>query len=63
MYLDYIAKYPLPPFYVISPEGIEYEVMSPANFAKEHGLFQSSMDKLVRGKQSEHKGWKLKISD
>lgn len=60
LYLDYIAKYPLPPFYVISPEGVEYEVMSPANFAKEHKLTQACMDKLVRGKQLIHKGWTLK---
>jgi group I intron endonuclease len=59
-YLDYIAKYPLPPFYVISPEGIEYEVWSPANFAKEHGLFQSAFDRLIRNKQSHHRNWKVK---
>ena len=52
---------PAPPLpMLISPEGERVEV-SPSNaaFAKEHGLDNSALGKLINGKIRAHKGWTL----
>ena len=44
---------------VSSPDGMVFEVLSIRNFAKEHGLTESGLSKLLHGSRRVHKGWKL----
>jgi predicted GIY-YIG superfamily endonuclease/transposase len=46
-----------PPIY--SPTGIKYEVKALRAFAREHGLNNTCLSKVLRGEQSHHKGWKI----
>ena len=42
-----------------SPEGIVYEVTALRQFAREHGLNNTSLCSVLNGKQKTHKGWAL----
>lgn len=44
---------------IISPEGVEYEVLSVRAFAKEHNLLDSSVSSVLSGTRKTHKGWHL----
>lgn len=43
---------------VISPEGEEIIVKNLTQFCREHGLLQSSLQRVASGKRVHHKGWK-----
>jgi hypothetical protein len=45
---------------VISPEGEIYPVPNIAKFAREHNLNNAHLGAVLRGKEAQHKGWKLK---
>jgi len=47
---------------IISPEGIEYNIINIASFSREHDLDASAMSKILRKapRYKSHKGWKLK---
>ena len=47
---------------LISPEGVEYEVTNMAQFARDHGLTECSVGKLIRGGMKSHKGYKVKVN-
>ena len=61
-YLNQIENYPLPPYYVISPEGIEYEVFNVNEFSKTFGLMPGGLNRVIRNTRKQYKGWKLKYS-
>lgn len=44
---------------VISPEGIVYKVTNARAFSREHKLDQSDFSKLLKGKVSQVRGWKV----
>jgi len=46
---------------IISPEGVTYSVPNIRAFAKEHGLQQTHLVQLFKGKCKSHKGWKSMI--
>ena len=46
-------------FRLISPDGEIVEGVNRTKFAKENGLHQSSLNRLIRGEQSVHKGWRV----
>lgn len=52
-------EYPI----IVSPEGIEYNVTNITSFAKEHGLDNSCLSKVLRRvpKYNSIKGWTLKV--
>lgn len=45
---------------LISPEGVEHIVTNRNKFAKEHNLNSGHLGAVIRGKEAQHKGWKLK---
>lgn len=45
---------------LISPEGIEYEVINITQFAKTHGLLQPKITEVMKGTRNHHKGWTAK---
>ena len=47
---------------ICSPEGLTYEVDNVRAFAREHGLNHSCLSKVLKNKQSQHKGWKLLVA-
>lgn len=47
---------------LFSPDGVEYGVSNMAQFARDHGLSESGVGKLIRGAVKTHKGWKLNNS-
>jgi group I intron endonuclease len=47
--------YPL----LISPDGQLYDVVNLTRFAKEHGLVQQSLSRLVNKQLTQHKGWTI----
>ncbi len=44
---------------IISPEGTTYNITNIRSFAEEHGLNQGHLGAVMRGKEFQHKGWKL----
>lgn len=46
---------------IVSPEGIEYSVTNIREFARDNGLNQGHLGAVLRGKEKQHKGWKLAI--
>lgn len=44
---------------ILSPEGEVFYITNITNFAKTHGLHQSALGLVLKGKQKVHKGWKL----
>ncbi len=50
-------------YIVTSPNGEVYQVKGLNHFCKEHGLRQSGMSKVARGKLSSYKGWKVIFAD
>ena len=45
---------------ILAPDGLQYgPINNIAAFAREHGLDQSNMHKVVSGKLKTHKGWRL----
>ena len=44
-------------FIATDPLGIEYQVKSLTAFCKEHGLSQTHMTAVARGKRNHHKSW------
>lgn len=49
------GKYPL----VISPEGIQYEVVHLRQFCREHNLTHGAFGEMLRGTKASYKGWKV----
>lgn len=45
---------------IISPKGISYNISNVNSFAKEHNIDVSNLHKVLKGKASTVKGWKLK---
>lgn len=45
--------------YIVSPEGIVYEVKCPTHFAKEHKLLQPKLHEVLTGSRDTHRGWHL----
>jgi hypothetical protein len=45
---------------IVSPEGVSYTVDNIRGFARLHGLNYSALGCVLRGKNSHHKGWKIK---
>ena len=48
-------EYPL----LLDPSGSSFIITNARKFAKEHKLDPSSLSKVLNGKQTTHKGWKL----
>lgn len=50
---------------VLSPEGVEFEVLNGSKFAQENNLNKGHFLAVLRGAEYQHKGWKLKkeVSD
>lgn len=46
---------------LISPEGVEYEVLNITQFAKTHGLLQPKLSELFKGTRKKHMGWTAKV--
>lgn len=44
---------------IISPEGVSYKVDNTSQFAKEHGLNNGHLVQVLKGKERQHKGWRL----
>lgn len=44
---------------VLSPEGIKYTIYNITDFCKQHGLQQSNMTHVLKGRRPHHKGWRL----
>lgn len=44
-------------FKVICPDGILYEGSNISEFSKKHGLDNSCLSRVVKGKSTQHKGW------
>lgn len=44
---------------VISPDGVKYQVENTSQFAKDHKLNNGHLVQLLRGKEKQHKGWRL----
>jgi len=44
---------------LVSPDGQHYEVVNLTRFAKEHGLVQQSLSRLVNKQLTQHKGWTI----
>lgn len=45
---------------IVQPTGIEYTVENTQQFAKDHKLNNAHLVQVLRGKEKQHKGWKLK---
>ena len=45
------------PYYLISPEGIEYEGLNLAKFARSLGCARADFGDIIYGKKIHHKGW------
>ena len=50
------AEYPI----ILCPEGEEYQVTNTTEFARQYGLQQGNLHKVLTGERKSHKGWKLK---
>lgn len=46
---------------LISPCGEEHDVLNVSEFARDNGLFQSLLQKVIKGERKHHKGWKVKL--
>lgn len=46
---------------ITSPSGITYIVENTSTFAKEHNLNNGHLVQVLRGKEKQHKGWRLKL--
>lgn len=44
---------------IVSPEGIEYDVINLAEFANEHGLDRNKLGTVLNNKRHTHRGWHL----
>lgn len=44
---------------LVSPDGQQYDVVNLTRFAKEHGLVQQSLSRLVNKQLTQHKGWTI----
>lgn len=44
---------------ILSPEGVTYSVTNIKAFAREHGLNDSHLGRVLRGQATQHKGWVL----
>lgn len=44
---------------IVSPEGISYTVENTSQFAKDHCLNNAHLVQVLRGKEKQHKGWRL----
>lgn len=44
---------------LVSPDGHYYDVVNLTRFAKEHGLVQQSLSRLVNKQLTQHKGWTI----
>lgn len=44
---------------LVSPDDIEYDVISIKQFAEEHGLCQSALNSVANGRSKYHHGWRL----
>ncbi len=47
---------------IVSPEGIEYIVENCSQFSKTHGLNNAHVIQVLKGKEKQHKGWKIKTN-
>ena len=45
------------PCILVSPEGIEYDVLNVAEFCRTHNLAQPNINKVLKGKRRHHKQW------
>ncbi len=45
---------------LISPEGIEYIVENCSQFSKTHNLNNAHVIQVLKGKEKQHKGWRIK---
>jgi hypothetical protein len=45
---------------LISPQGIEFTCFNASKFADEHHLNRGHLSGVIRGSETQHKGWKLK---
>jgi len=44
---------------LVSPEGIVYTVENCSQFSKKHGLNNAHVIQVLKGKEKQHKGWKI----
>jgi group I intron endonuclease len=44
---------------IFSPEGVGYSIKCLTDFAKEHNLSSSALCRVLKGKISHHKGWRI----
>jgi len=47
----------------ISPTGEEYEFINQAEFARQHNLYQGSLNNCLNGRLKTHKGWTFKVKE
>lgn len=50
-------------FTVVSPSGLEHDILNLKRFCVEAGLSDSHMHQVSRGKRGHHKGWKCRAID
>lgn len=44
---------------ILSPAGVTYTITNVTAFAREHNLNAAHLGEVLRGKESQHKGWKI----